>query len=162
MLHLIPQQELRHMDKLFIYGRGVHGNGDLTPTGYERSEIAVELGRILRPELIMWSGGRSWRQALAGVEPPSEGRAGMQHAIEYGGEPPEGCVYICEEESESTVRNVTNSAEKLDMKPGEVLGILSDYVHFAYGRPQRIAKLAFPENEIVPIQIPRLAILVDF
>jgi hypothetical protein len=146
----------QHIDALLVLGRGIGEDGILSEEGIERAEDAVYIARLLVPEVVVFGGGHSWDQELMGVEPPmSEGGAGLAHAISYMGDNiPRGTRFLAEEESQSTVETMLKSKSLLGLdRPNPVVGILSDRLHFEYGRVEHLGKLALPGVERVHFRI---------
>ena len=157
---IMPTLELdpyESIDALLVLGRGIDSNGELSETSRERSEIAIDIARILEPHIVMFSGGHSWQQELDGLDIPSEGYEMLSHAVDYidDGHPlSESVLLLYEDLSTSTTRNMVNSKPNLGLERGSRLGILSDELHFSQGRVQYLAELVFPHVDIVPFQIP--------
>lgn len=144
-----------HVDGILVLGRGIEADGTLSKLSAERTIVAMELANQLLPKVVVFSGGRSWRQVAEGVSPPSEGGAMLQYAHEVaGGSLPVGVEFLAEEESESTVANMVNSRDLLGLAAGMSLGLLSDKLHFLYGRPELIAGKVFADVAIRPFMIP--------
>jgi hypothetical protein len=142
---------------LLVLGRGIDTDGVLSQTGYERTEVAIDIARLLHPKFIVFSGGHSWAQDMENHEYPSEGDAMLAHALAYlGDEELLETQLISENESVSTVENMVNS--KILLEPaikGETLGLLSDDLHFSKGRAQFLAGLVYPNISTEIFQISR-------
>jgi hypothetical protein len=145
------------IDALLVLGRGIEPDGTLSQTGFERAEVAVDIARRLIPRVVVFSGGHSWVQALEGITPPSEGGAMLAHASRFIDDDLRSRTrFLAEETSTSTVANMVNSRPQLGLsESGARLGILSDSLHFRFGRAQRLARLVFPNTVITPLQIDR-------
>jgi len=147
-----PSEYLDHIDALLVLGRGIESDGTLSETGFERTKAAVGLTRVVLPKIVVFSGGRSWRQARAGVLPPSEGGAMLRYAQQLmGNHPPKGVEFLAEEMSESTVANMVASKPLLQLGAHATLGLMSDRLHFSQGRPQFLASRVFPDTTVVPL-----------
>lgn len=149
-----PSEYLGHIDALLVLGRGIEPDGTLSETGFERTKAAVELTRVVLPKVVVFSGGRSWRQAQAGISPPSEGGAMLHYAHKLMGDhPPRGVEFLAEETSESTVANMVKSKPLLKLGAHATLGLMSDRLHFSQGRPQFLASRVFSNTTVVPLVI---------
>ncbi len=140
-----------------VLGRGINKEGILSPTGVERSKVAVQIARMLVPKVVVFSGGHSWRQELTGAEMPSEGDAMLAYAQEYmGTDIPPATQFLAEGKSTSTVENMVNSKPLLGLSENQSsLGILSDGLHFSQGRIEFLAGLVFPGSRICPFYVAK-------
>jgi len=145
----IPKQ---HIDSLLVLGRGIDQDGVLSETGFERARVAVEIAQIVLPKVVVFSGGRSWVQVMRAEQPPSEGGAMLDYALQImDGDEPADVQFAAEEESTSTVGNMVLSKPLLDLDSGNPsIGILSDALHFSQRRIHRLARRVFPGADIVP------------
>jgi hypothetical protein len=145
------------IDALVVLGHGVDGNGELTHGSMRRSEVAVHVADLLHPRIVVFSGGRSWRQVVASELPPvSEGQAMLEHAKIYSArksnQPLSDKIdWETEDESTSTVANLANSSRLLNLQRGETLGLLSDDLHNLYNRVAYLGQLVFPKNKTLPL-----------
>jgi len=147
-----PSEYLGRIDALLVLGRGIEPDGTLSETGFERTKAAVELSRVVLPKVVVFSGGRSWRQSRAGILPPSEGGAMLRYAQQImSNRPPKGVEFLAEEMSESTVANMVASKSLLQLGAHATLGLMSDRLHFSQGRPQFLAIRVFPNTTVVPL-----------
>lgn len=141
--------EVPPIDALLVLGRGIDRHGNLSPTGLARVEEALRIARVCVPQVVVFSGGHSWVQELAGDEVPSEGGAMLAYANVCGATELSDTRFVAEEESTSTVENMVNSKPLLTLGPEEAsLGIVSDRLHFTGGRIDYLAGLVFPGVQI--------------
>lgn len=151
---LINSNNLKQsLDSLLVLGRGIDEQGNLSETGFDRARVAVDIARCALPQVIVFSGGRSWVQVERGIHPPSEGGAMLRYAQEsmVDSQLPT-TVFKAEEESTSTAENMVLSRAMLALPDSNeaTLGILSDELHFSRGRVDHLAGLVFPRVKIVP------------
>jgi hypothetical protein len=143
-----------------VLGRGIDGGGELTADNLSRSQVAVHIGELLRPRVVVFSGGQSWRQGEQ-AEPSSisEGEAMLKHAKKYAirrrNRPlPDKIEWLAENESTSTVGNLAYCRDLINLRPREILAYLTDDLHDLYQRPFFLSNLVYPRHKIVPITIP--------
>jgi hypothetical protein len=145
------------VNALVVLGRELDSNSELTMSGIQRSEVAVYIADLMHPRIVVFSGGRSWRQVMAGVQPTiSEGQAMLEHAVAYSLRKSikplsDKVEWVTEDESTSTVQNLIFSSPLLNLQPNENLAILSDELHYLYNRPTYLAHLVYPQHEILPL-----------
>jgi hypothetical protein len=150
------------IDALIVLGRGIDGSGELTADSLRRSQVAVHIGELLGPRVVVFSGGRSWRQVEQGEQPPiSEGEAMLERAQRYAirkrNQPlPDKIEWLSENESTNTTENFAYSSDLINLRPREILAYLTDDLHDLYQRAFFLSNLVYPGHEIVPITIPTI------
>lgn len=155
MESILEPEPYQHFDALLVLGRGIDEYGTLSLASEQRAVVAARVSELVLPRVVVFSGGRSWRQVAAGVDPPAEGESMRDRATqELNGKVPTGVQFLAENDSVSTAENMTNSALLLGLLPGETLAIMSDERHFAYGRVHQLGSLAFPGQPKLAFRLP--------
>jgi hypothetical protein len=69
--------ESTEVDAMVVLGRGINEQGELSQTGYDRARAAAHLTYLMSNgplRTVVNTGGRSWKQVLAGQMPPRQRR----------------------------------------------------------------------------------------
>ena len=149
------------VDALIVLGRGIEPSGELSETDKRRAIEAVYIGTFLRPRVVVFSGGRAWRQVPDNENMVmSEGATMLNYATRFATahqserQLPQQTEWLAEGLSTSLTGNFINSADLINLRQGEILGYLTDEVQDHYHRPLLLAQLVFPGHEILPLTIP--------
>lgn len=148
------------LDTLLVLGKGIGTDGGLTPDSKYRTDVAASIIRECTPTQVIFTGGHSWQQELAGDKTPSEGSTMLEYAktLIDSGEHANTSKLSFENSSFSTVENFVN-VKPLLPKEGDdaIIGVMSNTLHFSRGRIRYLIETVYPNaREIVGIILPEI------
>lgn len=152
-------------------GRGVNAEGELSEQGAARVPVVLKAAQMLLRKTVgqsetsessdnpavIFTGYRSILQRQENIHPEaSEGGAAKKLAHWLMEKHPKlklSADILAEDESESTTANLVNTAQLVSPQEGDIAAVVSDALHFRFGRPQLIARYAMPGVEIIPVVV---------
>lgn len=134
---------------LLVLSRHAEQASPISPANKERAELAAGIAKLIAPRLVIFSGGCSRHHH----EQPTPGSQMLKCALEYSAELSANTHYIAEEGSANTAEALLFSRPLLD--PTDYVGVISDQLHFRFGRIHMLAHRILPHNRIHPIEYMR-------
>ena len=148
----IPANKLYQIDlanygsiTILALGRGVQPDGTLSDYVKGRVAETLAIARDLQSRgmmvQIIWTGGASRDQTASGIHMArSEAEAMLEHALSLA-EKGDGFTQNIETQSITTVENFCNSKPAIT---GDLIVVVTDELHYRWGRVETIAKLVLP------------------
>ena len=144
---------------ILTLGRGNNLDGTLNDQQKYRAVETLNVVAALQERgvsvRVIWTGYTSRKRVSRGTPPrKSEARAMFEFAeSQLPNLVPSARVenQVIEEQSTNTVENMVNSHP--DILPGSLIMILTDDLHYKWGRVAKIAQIVFPERQVLCLTI---------
>lgn len=157
-VHSLPLDGYRSVTVLTL-GRGNNLDGTLNEQQQYRAVETLNVAAAFQerdiPVRVIWTGYTSRKRVSRGTPPrKSEARAMFEFAeSQLPHLVPSARVedQVVEEKSTNTVENMTNSHS--DILSGSLIVVLTDDLHYKWGRVSKIAQITFPGRQVLYLSI---------